>query len=164
MKKIICTLAVLAAIGSSCKKTKDDPSPTSNKSTAELLSDHTWKLESSKADKSVDTDGDGNSSDNVYDQNESCRNDDIINFTNSSDENKTGAVDAGSSKCNNDPQTKPFTWKVLTENTIEITGWFYYKQFTIDKFSIGNNKMTVYFSTKDKNNLEYIQTDVYVKP
>ena len=164
MKKIIFTVAALALLSTACKKSKDDPSPTSNKSSAELLSDHSWKLQSSMADKQVDTDGDGTSSNNVYEQNEGCRNDDIINFTNSDKTEKSGTVDAGNSKCFGDIQTKAFTWKMLTENTVEVKGWFYYEQFTIDNFSIANTKMTVHFTTKDENGLEYKQTDVYVKP
>ena len=165
MKKVLLSALVISSVFFSCKKNKDDdPNPT-NKSTTELLTQHSWKLTAATADKDVDVtdDGNANASSNVYAQRPGCSNDDVVTFTNSSSTPKTGSLDAGATKCGSEDQSRTFNWSLSNGETIlTLSALFYAQQYTI--IEITNTKLKVRYDATDQNGTAYVATDTYEKP
>ncbi len=175
MKKVlVLSLLGMTMLFGGCKKKSDDPTPVvvtpnpnpANKSKTQLLTQHAWKLASSTADKEVDVDGDNSKSTNVMVQRNACENDDILTFSNSDGSPKTGSKDQGATKCStSDPQSVTFNWRWNDSETVLKTTAFW--GFINDEYTVldlGENVLKITYGAKDKNDQEYIATDVYVKP
>lgn len=103
MKKLILftLLTSIIAISFSCSK---DDNGTPQKTKTELLTTGTWKF-SSATSGGID----------VSSFLQSCQKDNIYTFATGG----TGTVDEGPTKCNSgDPQTSPFTWAWLSNETM----------------------------------------------
>jgi len=166
MKKLFISIIAVPFLFYGCKKKKDDPAPVaSSKSKTELLTQHSWKLATSTSDRAIDFDQDGTASTNIMAQRKSCQNDDVLTFTNSSSSSKTGSKDQGPTKCDDkDAQNITFNWRWNDSETVLKTTAFYI--FTEDYTVLDLNDATlkVTYGDKDKDGVNYIVTDVYIKP
>ena len=166
MKKSIVFALVLSGsvMFMGCKKKKDEEPAPAAKSKTELLTANSWIVSASTADKSVDYDGDGNSSTNVYSQMGACEKDDFLSFSNTNNV-KTGAYDDGASQCDSsDPQTVSFTWSFNSNETVltvSFLGGAYTQEYTV--VQLDANTLKVSHTEQDDNNLSYVQTDTMVK-
>jgi len=104
-KRIASLLTYLAAILfilPACQKDNEDPQP--QKTKTELITQASWKFSTATLN-GVDA--------SSYLQ--ACQKDNIYTFVAAG----TGTIDEGASKCNSgDPQTGPFTWNFLTNETM----------------------------------------------
>ena len=99
-KLLACLTGVLFVI-SSCSDKDPDPAPAKTKT--ELVSTGTWRF-------SAATVGGADASGFL----QACQKDNTLTFTASG----TGTLNEGATKCNAaDPQTTPFTWNFLTNET-----------------------------------------------
>ncbi len=164
MKKIILSVAILGVLFTGCKKKDDDPAPssTSNSKTT-LLTAHNWYLVGVTADKSVDYDGDGNSSLDVYSQMDNCDKDDFFTFSNANNI-KSGAINEGANACGTLPPNSsyPFTWVFnSTETILTITINESATDVTIIELNENTLKMTI--ESQDENGKPYLSTQTYSK-
>ena len=164
MKKIILSVAVLAVFFTGCKKKEDDPAPStpSSKSKTELLTANTWIQTGATASKSVDYDGDGNSSLDVFTQMDACEKDDFINFNNTNN-TKSGTINEGANSCDADPNdVNAFTWALnSTESILTLAASGFSVDMTL--VEVTGTTLKLSYETEDDNGLEYIQTDTYSK-
>lgn len=106
MKKLL-SFAALGLLSASlafvsCSKDDDDNSP-APKTKTQLITQSTWRFSAATV---------GGSDVSAFLQ--ACQKDNILTFAS----NGTGTVDEGPLKCNaGDPQTSPFTWNFLTNET-----------------------------------------------
>ena len=99
---LLTYLAAILFILSACQKDNEDPP--AQKTKTELISQASWKFSSATV-SGVDASG--------YLQ--ACQKDNIYTFVAAG----TGTIDEGPSKCNSgDPQTSPFTWNFLSNETM----------------------------------------------
>jgi len=103
---LLTYLAAFLFILPSCQK--DNDNPPAQKTKTELITQASWKFSSATV-SGVDASG--------YLQ--ACQKDNIYTFVAAG----TGTIDEGTSKCNSgDPQTSPFTWNFLSnESMIHIS-------------------------------------------
>ena len=98
---IIAGLAFFAFATPSCKKHSTAPA---QKTKTELITQASWKFDNAKV---------GGNDVSAFLQ--TCQKDNILYFS----ANGTGTVDEGATKCNSgDPQTNPFTWSFLSNETM----------------------------------------------
>ena len=97
---IITAFAFIVLASPACKKHKDTP----QKTKTELITQSSWKFDNAKV---------GGNDVSAFLQ--TCQKDNILFFS----ANGTGTVDEGATKCNGgDPQTNPFTWSFLSNETM----------------------------------------------
>ena len=98
---IVCSLTILFLLPA-CQK--DDNNPPAAKTKTELISQSTWKFSAATV---------GGADASAYLQ--ACQKDNIYTFVAAG----TGTIDEGPSRCNgSDPQTNPFTWNFLSNETM----------------------------------------------
>jgi hypothetical protein len=103
MKKQMLTIATFAFLATGFFSCDKDKAP-AVKTKAELLSTGTWKFSSATVGGT-----------NVSAFLQTCQKDNILTFV----VTLTGTLDEGPSKCNaSDPQTTPFTWSFMSNETI----------------------------------------------
>ena len=99
---IVCSLTILFLLPA-CQKDNNN-NPPASKTKTELISQSTWKF-------SAATVGGADASSYL----QACQKDNIYTFVAAG----TGTIDEGPSKCNvSDPQTNPFTWNFLSNETM----------------------------------------------
>lgn len=114
LKTALSSLMMILVIAS-CKKSS---SPSTPKTKTDLLTQGTWKFSAATVNGS-----DASS----YIQ--ACQKDNIYSFQS----NGNGSMDEGASKCNSgDPQTVPFTWSWMTNETIIHVSTALYSNTTQD--------------------------------
>ena len=115
MRNKLFILFVILTFILSCKKKNSDLNPTTQTKTS-LLIQQTWKFNNA----GLDPNKDGSIDQDISSFISPCLTDNTVSFSN----NYSGTADEGASKCNaNDPQTIPFTWGFLNNETvINITG------------------------------------------
>jgi len=98
---IVCSLTILFLLPA-CQK--NDNIPPAAKTKTELISQSTWKFSAATV---------GGADASAYLQ--ACQKDNIYTFVAAG----TGTIDEGPSRCNgSDPQTNPFTWNFLSNETM----------------------------------------------
>ena len=165
MKKIILSAAILATFITGCKK-KDDPAPTTTKTTTQYLTAHSWKISGAVSNVAIDADGDGNvTTPNTTDLwnggfYSTCDKDDILTLA----ANGTGTyADAGVS-CGG-PASTSLTW-TLSGNTLTLTIGTAPNLVveTISITSVDDNTLKVALpQDTDDNNVVFTETDTFVK-
>jgi hypothetical protein len=162
MKKLILSVAILATCLSACKKKSNDPAPM-YKTTSQYLTAHSWKTTGATADKPVNYDGNSSTppSADVWSQEQACQKDDIVTFK----ADGTGTyVDAGVT-CSTNVVTN-FTWSLNSNNELVVNvskgtlGGTYTQTSTIT--NINDTNLSFSFSTTDRDNLAYTETDSFV--
>jgi len=161
MKKVILSVAVLAVIFTGCKKNDDDPAPSKTKT--ELLTANTWILSGATADKSVDYDGNGNSSIDVFSQMDACEKDDFTIFLNN-DNIKSGISYEGALPCNGGTANDvyAFTWAFNSTETI-LTTSFDGDSSDVILVELTDTTLKISYTAIDSNDLSYIKTVTLTK-
>jgi hypothetical protein len=119
----------------SCSK-----SHSSNNSTASLITQSSWRYDTSGIDLNkdgiVDIGGDTLIA--------PCEKDDIYTFRSDS----TGTIDEGAAKCHvSDPQTDPFTWSLTNNQTVLTVASTAFLSGNINIFSTTSSKWILYKDT-----------------